>query len=592
MPARRSRDSSRLSERTPYKDYLYTNVVPSEDECRRIHDFVGVLEQEADEATDVISRMQAALDHMQVSLDQMVSKRDQLEESIDSHLALVSGARRLPHDILGEIFMACLPQGQYPSLKRTESPWLISHICGQWRSQVLSMPRLWASLHIPRYTPFCRPYHRPPPAEAVMSWLGRSGNLPLSISCSIYDLDWLRQFAPRWEHVRIVDLPDGSVEPKSLARLSQAGFPSLKTLVIHCENMEEEDPDALSFFCALTVRALSIRGYNSAGVRDLVLSGGLVHLSLHRVLQPHALTALGQCPNLETFTLLDEAYEYTRPTTPVPTSPIHLGHLQRLSVIRSGIDLAYYLVLPNLQSFEYTHTGDLTWTLDACIEALDKCGAAALKELSISIEQGSTATLPAVLRRFAMLENLLLHIPQQALTAPDATASDTEPSLLALLTPLPDSSEVLCPHLQKISFLGLDVGSDEELLTMINARRVHALSDVHIAFTRPLDVDIAPELPADGLALNLCYATTDNLKLIKANDERRVFLRGNSYRERERPLPPPPAQVQSWRRGADVDWAPASEEWRAEYDGWGVEEETDEAEAEHKSGQESSEEDD
>ncbi|KAJ7893608.1 hypothetical protein B0H14DRAFT_3125742 [Mycena olivaceomarginata] len=108
-----------LGPETPYKDYLYSNFVPSDDECSRIRDLVGPRDRGARENE---GRLEKTRDGSQDSLDRMARKRDQLQEFIDSHLALVSGARRLPHDVLGEIFMACLAPNTYSSMKATESP--------------------------------------------------------------------------------------------------------------------------------------------------------------------------------------------------------------------------------------------------------------------------------------------------------------------------------------------------------------------------------------------------------------------------------------------------------------------------------------
>ncbi|KAJ7115288.1 hypothetical protein C8R44DRAFT_546079, partial [Mycena epipterygia] len=119
---------------TPYKELLFTNILPSDEECRRIRDFVVAPMKEVEELTKEITGL--------------TQKRDRLAEFIDSHLALVSSARKVPHDILREIFAASLPSGGYAMMRRMESPLLGSHVCNDWQSLALSMPQLWASLHI------------------------------------------------------------------------------------------------------------------------------------------------------------------------------------------------------------------------------------------------------------------------------------------------------------------------------------------------------------------------------------------------------------------------------------------------------------
>jgi hypothetical protein len=127
-----------------------------------------------------------------------------------------------------------------------------------------------------------------------------------------------------------------------------------------------------------------------------------------------------------------------------------------------------------------------------------------------------------------------------------------------VLTPQPKSAnEILCPYLQNICSLGFNVGSDEELLALIDARQtmkgIQPLSSVNIAFTRGRSVDILPRLPSD-LTVDLRYPTRDEFRAIK----------------RGRGLQDPPELLRR-RRARDVDWAPISEGWLAEYDEWGRE---------------------
>ncbi|KAJ7854874.1 hypothetical protein B0H13DRAFT_1484434, partial [Mycena leptocephala] len=133
---------------TPYRDILYTNIMPSDEESRHIRELVVVPMRDIQRLTNEIAGFQARIDQLTQQLDDVIHERDGLNEFVESHLALVSTARRLPHDILRNIFTFCLPSERHPTLNRREAPVLISHICGDWRSLVLSMPRLWTSLHI------------------------------------------------------------------------------------------------------------------------------------------------------------------------------------------------------------------------------------------------------------------------------------------------------------------------------------------------------------------------------------------------------------------------------------------------------------
>ncbi|KAJ7642578.1 hypothetical protein DFH06DRAFT_1477354 [Mycena polygramma] len=84
MPASRRRAPATHAE-TPYKDYLHTNFVPSDDECSRIRDLVARKTQELEEITAKIGCSQK-----EYNFQHMLRQRDQLQEFIESHLAAAS----------------------------------------------------------------------------------------------------------------------------------------------------------------------------------------------------------------------------------------------------------------------------------------------------------------------------------------------------------------------------------------------------------------------------------------------------------------------------------------------------------------------
>ncbi|KAJ7642586.1 hypothetical protein DFH06DRAFT_1427171 [Mycena polygramma] len=454
-------------------------------------------------------------------------------------MALVSGARRLPHDMLSEIFMASLPLTQYASMKSLDSPLLLSHICRAWRNLALSMPRLWASLRID--TP------RTSTSERVTSWLARSGNLPLSISSSSTTTPMLKsllEYAPRWEHIRFEKVSAQSVT--AFAQLSPDDVPLLKTAVIEDEEVYET---ALSFISAPHIRRLSLRS-SSWGLQYRTSPLFLSHLSLRRVPSTHALRVLQLCPALETCTL--QTYNPVLATD--ARNAIRLERMQRFCLIDppGKAPLLHCIVLPNLQSLEYSNPKKTPDDLEALLLSL--CNPGMLTDLRLSTEI-STDQLARVLRHFRMLQKICLHRPRESLST-----GLTQCSLFALLTPPPTSSlDVLCPRLETICSLGVNVGSDKELLNLIEMRYsmdgVQPLSHVHVAFARARQLNILPLLPDHDLVIDLQY---------------KGYLPAVQYFPVAQKVAP---QLQIWRQDPDVDWAAISGEWLAEYDDWGGEEE-------------------
>ena len=165
---------------SPYAPYLHTNYTPSASEILDIKDLLT-------EPLARLSTLDAEIARLRSIISVLYAQRYALRKEINAHRALISPFRRLPLDIMGEIFAHCLPTHHNAVMSVEEAPLLLGRICSRWRSITLSTPRLWASLHIPTPTPDS---HLGPASvrkmatryEAVGEWILRSGAIPLSIS--------------------------------------------------------------------------------------------------------------------------------------------------------------------------------------------------------------------------------------------------------------------------------------------------------------------------------------------------------------------------------------------------------------------------
>ncbi|KAJ7107751.1 hypothetical protein C8R44DRAFT_680533, partial [Mycena epipterygia] len=150
---------------SPFTCQLHTNYVPSDAEIKYIQ-------------ADLIlhSAELARLDNL---ITQLSAQREQLQAYVNAHKALISYARRMPHDIVQEIFLACLPDDA--DAKRgcpQEAPQLLCRICSGWRAIALSTPQLWTSLHLS--VEFVMDSS---PRKAFLDrWVQRSAALPISLS--------------------------------------------------------------------------------------------------------------------------------------------------------------------------------------------------------------------------------------------------------------------------------------------------------------------------------------------------------------------------------------------------------------------------
>lgn len=113
----------------------------------------------------------AGLESRAKDLEDQRIKIQQLHDRIDSSSFRIPSV--IPSEILGEIFIACLPQ--YPRPIITEAPLLLCRICTSWRRIALNTPQLWTFITLDQTKEVLK---LPQVAE---KWFSLAGVLPLSL---------------------------------------------------------------------------------------------------------------------------------------------------------------------------------------------------------------------------------------------------------------------------------------------------------------------------------------------------------------------------------------------------------------------------
>ncbi|KAJ7472634.1 hypothetical protein FB451DRAFT_1558820 [Mycena latifolia] len=526
---------------TPFKDLLHTNAVPSDAECQRIHELLVGPRKEVDKISDEI-------DHLQSLINELAGKRAHLTEFIDEHLALVSPARRLPEDVVAEIFTATLPSDRNAVMSGAESPLLLCHVCRAWRRLALATPCLWTTLHIVAPGTQSKLLEID---EHMNAWLSRSGSLPLSISVVQsrtaglnFDLDiskllgTLIRFSSRWNHLHLSLTSLSSFKP--LATLTAEDVSMLRSLVLDTFSSWDSPPtlgsDTMSFMTANLLRL---------SVRQLVFLDfpfrwdQLRHLAIGSHLEPYmrplaasaveVLAILRQCPDLETCTVSIEGMQ------DADQPPCRMEKLWQLCVmgLHSSHEFFRALVLPNLRSLEYhtpiDHGEPLSFT--PLLTSTNH-----IERLSLSVSGMPSSAFADILRLTPVLQELTVQ------WEPIATPPDFDDDLVTVLTPsTSDPHKTLCPHLRVLNLVDFFSPTDQRLLELIRARtgihpqQVVNLASIRAIFSRPMEVDIIPMLQTvigDGLKVSLRY------------------------------VPPLPLYSPLESRSADdADWTPISSRW-------------------------------
>ncbi|KAJ7875676.1 hypothetical protein B0H13DRAFT_1006898 [Mycena leptocephala] len=87
---------------SPFAPQLGTNYCPTDDEVGEIKAFLI-------EPTLRLKRLDDEISDLQRAIDKLRAERESLGADVKAHRALISPVRRLPLDIIQEIFIACLP---------------------------------------------------------------------------------------------------------------------------------------------------------------------------------------------------------------------------------------------------------------------------------------------------------------------------------------------------------------------------------------------------------------------------------------------------------------------------------------------------
>ncbi|KAF7367732.1 hypothetical protein MSAN_00837100 [Mycena sanguinolenta] len=253
---------------SPFTARLGTNYVPSEEE---IKDLRGLLVDPLEQ----LAKIQAQIDEMDLLLDQLKARRDSFQTAIDAHRALISPMRRIPDDVLGEIFAACLPTEHNALIDLAEAPLLLGRICRRWRAVSYSTPMLWSSIHIaPLRSPWANersvdffPQLKP----VIQQWFERTVTCPLTVSLveassyasdpDTHPISILRNFSHQFRHLSLAGDPRLLLPP---LRLGPESLPVLKSIAIYNDTNRRypfgiEHPEALNLLQIPTLTDISLR---------------------------------------------------------------------------------------------------------------------------------------------------------------------------------------------------------------------------------------------------------------------------------------------------------------------------------------------
>ena len=317
---------------------LRNNDIPSESTIREVKESLKAPLIELQEIEIEIQRLYELVETTKI-------KRKTIQKRIDDLNIILSPVRRLPPDVLHEIFFHCLPTHRNPIMSSSESPVLLTQICSSWRAIALSSPRIWSKIHIPlpgdpSWIPgsgqtsdenkLSRRYLRIAGilqlrCDAVRRWLSRSGTCPLSISIYYPSPDSGRQntkvdelyhemfnillsFADRWSDVDL-DMPD-DIRSQLQVNTQPTTFSSLKSLKLNGDFHSNPESPPIGLLAAPSLCSITIRGIQMTYdmTRKLVqpVWNRLTHITITSgTIDICLVFLLRQCPNLIVGNFMD-----------------------------------------------------------------------------------------------------------------------------------------------------------------------------------------------------------------------------------------------------------------------------------------------
>ncbi|KAF9054571.1 hypothetical protein BJ165DRAFT_1338413, partial [Panaeolus papilionaceus] len=131
---------------TTFQTYLRNNKYPTED-------LAAAIQERLTDPSAELATFDTEIDELRKRLKGVQSRRNALRASLSHYYVVMSPIRRLPDDVLQEIFVHTLHDnvqpGFYPWLEGYKnSPIVLTRVCRRWRYLASETHSLWNKLSI------------------------------------------------------------------------------------------------------------------------------------------------------------------------------------------------------------------------------------------------------------------------------------------------------------------------------------------------------------------------------------------------------------------------------------------------------------
>lgn len=509
------------------KHLCFSNECPSESEAVQILPLQRSLDHRIAQHTEVMKILREGIrdvvDIFHAAIDQVHEDQRKAIEERKAYGCVLAPVRRLPTEILFEIFQLFVGQG-YAVFNVRRGPWVLGKVCKRWRTIVLASPELWASLRLDTFGP-SRILKQAKSIIRTVLALSQPSPLRIATIASLLPDVFTYQSIIWWEisytrylqRVEELEIHVIFVASSPFPHVNPGHLPNLKKLHLTIPRGQPDDTvyawpvfQELPQLSRLVISGLDSEDTGWDGLTRGLPYAQLVELSFLRAQDlADVIVLLLTCTKLEVLDVLCE-----RDNTLTPAQPILLPRLRRLN---TDISLIRHISVPRLSDLELSGIGsqaDYDLILKALFERSNRCQY--LRKFRITSDR-TILGLNAVLRTMPGL----VEFSAQAISF-QTIFMDTFLGLLAIPTFLVSLSKITL----NISDLEPTKALNHNLTNVLTTRfRTGALrSFVLMAPYTNADIDTEDltrlqKLRGDGLHLSLSYGKLGTLAMYE-----RVYL--------------------------------------------------------------------
>ncbi|KAF9553709.1 hypothetical protein CPC08DRAFT_645270, partial [Agrocybe pediades] len=128
-----------MLKRDIYAAVASNNDLPSDE-------IVNIAKEDVRESHKELSRVEAEMQQLEERMERLKEEKKSIQRDLELYSCILAPIRRLPFDMLEEIFLRCLSTDDTRPSTLTdieEAPLLLMQVCRTWRQACLSCPRLW-----------------------------------------------------------------------------------------------------------------------------------------------------------------------------------------------------------------------------------------------------------------------------------------------------------------------------------------------------------------------------------------------------------------------------------------------------------------